>query len=465
MSNKLYRTALIVALLSCKLASAQSIINDSVSAQLKAGVKGFQQRYHSPSVVLMVVHKDRVIFSDTAGYTDLENKIPATVNSKYQIQSITKMFTSTLAMNLWERGVVKLDGNIRQFVPEFTGANRDGTVNTTTFLELATHTSGLPRNSQADIGFANQVEAWLLTKKERKAIRAATMNEFLKSLPATTKEYPDYEFLPKDNRQYSNMGYALLGLALARAAGVGFQDAVRKKVLEPLNLNNTGFGTVSNLNNVIATGYYYDNETKTFLKTPDFYANAADPAAGMYSTGTDMAKFISAQFTDKNKVISKKTIRMMQSLGIGWQRSYPYVKHEGAMLGSRSEVVIHPKLEVGWVILTNTTDFEFDRFNAYIASLVLPLFIEKPVTDMNEYVGIYALEGGGESIRVYIKDGKLYSTYFEHILPHEPLFFAGDNALKAKGLNGHDISFNFLTDHNGKISVLNLNQLMWIKKQ
>jgi hypothetical protein len=151
---------------------------------------------------------------------------------------------------------------------------------------------------------------------------------------------------------------------------------------------------------------------------------------------------------------------MKQSLGICWQRSYPYVKHEGAMLCSRTEIVIHPKLELGWAVLTNVTDFDFNRINEYVSSSVLPLFAEKPVSDLNQYVGMYSLVGGADSIKLYLKDCKLYSTYLEHVLPRQPLILSGNNSLKSSGLNGHEINYNFLTDKNSKISVLNLSQLM-----
>jgi len=465
MAIKYYRSILLLALLLVSNAlSAQTTLSDSISTQLKAGVKGFQERYKSPSLVLIIVHKGKVIFSDAAGYADVEKKVPARVDTKYQIQSITKLFTASLAMNLWEKGVIKLDGEVSKFVPEYRITDMDGTPGKTTFLELATHNAGLPRNSQADVEFAKQAETWMLTNKEMASIKAPSMEVFLKSLKSAKREYPEYELKPQDARQYSNMGYALLGLSLGRAAKVGYQEAVLNRIIKPLQLNNTGFGTVSDADHVLAAGYSYSNKEQKYIKTPDYYVNAMAPAGGIYSTATDLAKFISAQFNAENGVLSEKSIRMMQSLGIGWQRAYPYVKHEGAMLGARTEIVIHPKLELGWAVLTNVTDFDFTRINDYISSLVLPQLAEKPVSDLNQYVGTYSLAGGADSIKIYLKDGKLYSTYLEDVLVEQPLTLSGNNSLKSEGLNGHEINYNFLKDKNSKISVMNLSQLMWIKQ-
>jgi CubicO group peptidase (beta-lactamase class C family) len=465
MASKHYNAILILALLlGSNAVSAQSVLSDSISTKLKAGVKGFQERYHSPSLVLIIVHQGKVIFSDASGYADLEQKVPASVDTKYQIQSITKMFTATLAMNLWEKGMINLDDEVSKFVPEYRLTDMEGKPVRTTFLELATHNAGLPRNSQADVDFAKQTDTWMLTNKEMASIKAPSMDEFLKSLRSAKKEYPEYELKPQDTRQYSNMGYALLGLGLGRAAKTSYQEAVLNRILRPLHLNNTGFGTFSNQDHVLAKGYSYSVKAQKFIKTPDYYANAMAPAGGIYSTATDLAKFISAQFLKGNGVLTEKSIRMIQALGIGWQRAYPYVKHEGAMLGARTEIVIHPKLELGWAVLTNATDFEFNRINEYVSGLILPQFSEKPVSDLHQYVGTYCLAGGSDSIKLYLKDGKLYSTYLDDVLPFQPLVFAGNNSLKSSGLNGHEINYNFLTDKNSKISLLNLSQLMWIKQ-
>jgi CubicO group peptidase (beta-lactamase class C family) len=264
---------------------------------------------------LIIVHKGKVIFSDASGYADLEKKVQASVDTKYQIQSITKMFTATLSMNLWEKGVIKLDGDIRKFVPEYNVTHLEGKPGETTFLELATHNAGLPRNSQADVEFAKQADTWMLTNKEVASIKAPSMSELLISLRSAKREYPEYELKPQDTRQYSNMGYAILGLGLGRAAKASYQEAVLNRICRPLHLNNTGFGTISDEDNVLATGYSYSNKEQKFIKTPNFDANAMMPAAGMYSTATDLAKFISAQFNAENGVLSEKSIRMMQSLG------------------------------------------------------------------------------------------------------------------------------------------------------
>ncbi|MDR7132783.1 CubicO group peptidase (beta-lactamase class C family) [Algoriphagus sp. 4150] len=443
---------------------AQQILSDSLQARLRVGVKGFQDRYHSPSIAVAIVHGNDIIFEDAQGFTDLEEEIPATVNSKYQIQSITKLFTATMFMQLWERGVVDLDEDVQKLVPEYSAKWRKQADTGTTLLELATHNSGLPRNSPADVDFAKQVDRWLLTKNDLGPIQSATMEAFIRSLQYIDKEYPEYRFLNGNTRHYSNLGYGLLGLGLERAAATGYEEYVLSEICKPLKLADTGFGTFSSGGNIIAKGYFYAGDEEGFIKTPDFYPNSMVYAGGMYSTASDLAKFISAQFDENNPIISGKSLRMMQRLGIGWLRNYPFVVHEGSMLGARSEIIFNPELKIGWVVLANTTDFQFDRINDYIAELIVPLFIEKPVTELQEYVGTYVLEGSFDSLKIYLKDGNLYSTYLDEIMPDLPLVFSGNNSLTAAGNDGHGIHYRFNVGSQSEITSLTLNQLRWIKE-
>ncbi len=443
---------------------AQMGLNDSIRKQLAIGINGFKERYHAPSVVLAVVHRDSIIFSGADGFADLEQKIPATIDSKYQIQSITKMFTATMLMQLWEKGLINLEDDVRKYVPEFTGTTLEGKAEATSFLALATHTSGLPRNSPSEFELFNDVEKLLITKKEVTSLNSSSKTAFLNALGKIQKEYPSFEYLPINQRHYSNLGYSLLGLALERAVNTSYDNYIKSVICGPLGLSNTGVGTISSKENILAKGYRFLHAQKRFVQTPDYYANAMSPASGMYSSANDLAKFISAQFrANSSHLLAQKSIRMMQSLGIGWQRDYPYLKHEGAMLGFRCEIVIHPRLEIGWVILTNTSDFEFNRFDTYISSLVLPAFAAHPVTDLQQYVGNYRLMGGAESIQLYQKEGKLYTSYLKDLFAHTALKFSGNNAMVLEDQTGRSVRFEFTTDKDGKITLLNLNQLMWKK--
>jgi CubicO group peptidase (beta-lactamase class C family) len=439
---------------------SQNELPDSIVDQLKFGVKGFSERYHTPAIVVAIVHDKKIIFDESLGYIDVENKIPATIDSKFPLLSVGKTFTATMLMQLYERKVVALDDDVRKYVPEYKLPG-------TTLLQLATHTSGLPRNSPADINFTKKVDRWLLAGKSYPALEPATNKQFLHSLQFIKKEYPDYELLSYGDRHYSNMGYSLLGIALERAAKKDFPAYIVSNICNPLQMNNTGIGTESYGNNILAKGYYYNDSLKTFIKTPVFKANSALYAGGIYSTATDLAKFISFQFdkSDRaNKVLASKNRAMMYSFRIAWKPSYPFVFHEGAMLGYRCEVAFNPEIKIGWVILTNTTDFDFSKMNEYFSRLLSPLFNTKPVPVLDKYAGTYLLAGGYDSLKIYLKEGKLYSTYLQNEIPQTALTDLGHNKFKAQEKGNYNISYEFIQNENGEIKMLNMGQLVWIKK-
>ena len=448
------------------VSQSQGVFNDSTIRELKKGIEGFKDRYHSPSIVVAIVHDKKIIFSEALGYVDMENKIPATIDSKYPVLSVTKTFTATMFMQLIERNIITLDEDVKKHVPEYKGSSGLTDKGRTTLFQLATHTSGLPRNSQADIKFAKQIDTWMFGTTNHATIEPATKTEFLRSLKYIQKEYPEYELLSYGDRQYSNLGYSLLGIALERAAKTDYANYVADNICKPLKMESTGFDTENLGNNILAKGYYYNDSIKDFIPTPVFKSNSALYAGGMYSTATDLAKYISFQFdtgAEANKVLSKENRAMMGAFKIGWKPSYPFVLHEGAMLGYRCQIIFNPDIRVGWVILTNTSDFEFSRMNEYINKLVLPYFNEKPVTDLNKYTGTYKLSGEYDSLKIYLKNGSLYSTYLQNVLPEFPLISSGNNKFKSRAKGNYSVGYDFIQGDKGEIKFLNLGQLMWVK--
>jgi CubicO group peptidase (beta-lactamase class C family) len=448
------------------ICKSQQLLDDSIASKLKMGVEGFMHRYNSPSIVVAIVHNREVIFSDAKGYIDLENKIPADINSVYSIQSITKVFTATMFMQLVQKGIVAIDDAVIKYVPEFKDNLNATDKNEITLLQLATHTSGLARNSPADIKFAKQIDNWLTNNTSESTITPATKKEFLQSLKFIPKQYPEYHLLSYGDRHYSNLGYSLLGIALERAAKTDYAGYIIKNICQPLKMDNSSFSVEKN--NTTAKGYFYKDSLKQFIKTPTFIANSAMPAGGMYASAIDLAKFISFQLDNNsentNTILSERNRAMMQVFNIAWKPAYPLVFHEGAMLGYRCVIVLNPELKVGWVILTNTTDFDFSRMNTYINQLITPVFAKKAITDLDKYTGTYKLSGGYDSLKIYLNGESLYSTYLQNILPDTPLISLGENRFKGQTKNSHNIVYEFISDNGLEVKALNLGQLMWMKQ-
>lgn len=141
---------------------AQKQVDDSIARKLNNVISDFKNKFQSPSVVVCLVQDKDIIFSSALGYTDLERKTPATIDAQYPIMSVSKTFTTTMLMQLAERGVVGLNDDVRKYVPEYKVKTSSGEMAHTTLLQLATHTSGLPRNSPADVTFTISWDKWVM---------------------------------------------------------------------------------------------------------------------------------------------------------------------------------------------------------------------------------------------------------------------------------------------------------------
>jgi len=464
MKNILYAVTTAIAAMLPTYSHAQASLPDSVIKQLDASVAGFKERYHSPSIVVLVVHDQQVIYSKAIGYTDIENKAPASTNAKYPILSMTKPFTATMLMQLVQRKIVKLDDNVAQYLPEFQANVAPADKKVTTLFQLATHTSGLPRNPASDIGFTEQVDRWLLAGSKDSVIAPSNKAKFLDALKYQTYEYPKYQFLHYGDRHYSNLGYCMLGIALERAAKIDYAAYVVKNIFQPLGMSSSGFMTDDAEKNKLAKGYLYDEKQKTFIKTPWFQPNATLYAGGMYTTANNLAKFLSFQFNDHADVLSNDYKAMMTAFNIAWKPAYPFTTHEGAMLGYRSEIAFNPAAKVGWVILTNTTDFDFGRLNDQLGKLIMPVYAGQQNSPLQAYAGTYSLAGHAGSLEIYVKDGALYSSYLNGVIPNQPLQPAGRNQFQGAGRGSYHIGYEFLPDEKGEIKKLNMGQLMWSKE-
>ncbi|RYY56301.1 MAG: class A beta-lactamase-related serine hydrolase [Chitinophagaceae bacterium] len=444
------------------LQSPAQSLPDSVVRKLETGISGFRDRYHTPGIAVAIIHGNDVIFSRALGFADQEKKIPATVDYRFPVLSVSKVFTATMAMQLRERGKLSLEDDVSRYLPEFTnGSSRKGKSGIS-ILQLATHTAGFARNTHEDLLFAKQIDDWLLKRRSFAYLTPATKEELLKSLPGIRTEYAPYKLVSYGDRLYSNLGYAMLGISAERAAGMEYASFIRKNIFEPLGMNSSGFDNERPLP-ALAKGYFWDDSLRVFLPTPAFQSNGALYAGGMYASANDFARFISFQFDTTAaaaKILSSASRSMMASFRIGWKPEYPYVLHEGAMLGYRCVVVYNPEVKIGWVILTNTSEFEFGRINRYFSELLLPVY-SLPAPGLQDFAGTYRLEGGADSIRISFRDGKLYSDY-----PYGqdyPLTRDGNYNFKGASRGAYSVGYEFRLDIHGRLSYLNLGQLKWIR--
>ncbi len=215
------------------------------------------------------VYKDGVPLKVGAyGLADLENGVPMSRDSVFEICSLTKQFTAAAILLLQQDHKLKLDDPLTRFIPEVPSS-----WSAITLADLLHHTSGLNddffEGGEHDADFRQEIGR----------------------LKATVVVPPGTAW------EYSNLGYWLLGHVVERASGEPYYRFLRERIFEPLRMAHTGPNTAATLIRHRVRGYAWNGAD---------YANASDVSdalgfgcAGLESTVDDLEKWTEALRTGK----------------------------------------------------------------------------------------------------------------------------------------------------------------------
>ncbi len=215
----------------------------------------------------------------------LDNGTDQQVNGDtvFEVGSVTKVFTSLLALDMARRGEVKLDDPVAKHLPERVKVpTYEG--KEITLRNLATQDSGLPWN-------ADDLDKILLRDPKKPSLK-----EFKEACDAYTAE-DLYAFLarhkltnaPGSKFQYSNVGMALLGHAMALKAGESYESLVVNRIARLLKMESTRITLTPEQKARLARGHWADGKPSENVR---FQVTAS--AGALLSTVNDMLKFLSA---------------------------------------------------------------------------------------------------------------------------------------------------------------------------
>jgi D-alanyl-D-alanine-carboxypeptidase/D-alanyl-D-alanine-endopeptidase len=334
--------------------------------RLASLVEEERQRAGLASVAVGVVHDRTVLFAGGFGCAHLARRLPATPDTLYRIGSVTKLFEATALMQQRDAGRLALDDPVARSVPGISLLGPDGERVSPTWRQLASHTAGLPRNLRPGIGTV----ADLLHFLER---------EIALSVPGT-------------RYAYSNLGFVVLGQALAQLAGEGYQSYVHGHLFEPLGMASSTYDPESVDPDRLAVGYLrVERSAAAWSGYAAGYRSPFMPSGAMLSTVNDMNRFLMAQF-GAAPILSPRSIREMwqpvaptgssgDAAAIGWFTSrlgpYTVVRKDGGQPGFTAFVQIIPERRLGMVVFVNESPervraSDFERLDGLILELLLP---------------------------------------------------------------------------------------------
>jgi CubicO group peptidase (beta-lactamase class C family) len=326
------------------------------------------------SVTLGVVSGNQLVWSRSYGLADVERKTPATPETVYRIGSITKQFTALMLLQLVQDGKVHLSDPVEKYFPEVNKIQgRLPGSPPVTLVQLATHTSGLeaePENLEKYL--AGPVADW------EKVLIAA--------LPQT--RYADE---PGTLFAYSNVGYAILGAALSRAAGQPYVEYVKQRIFLPLGMKSSFFEPDDQVRPRIARGYL-NEEGKLDAETAEREHRGRGykvPNGAIYSTVGDLARFVAFEMGEDAPQVLKKEIldesfQRIVTVNPGFRRGYGIGfqvlrlgevvlhGHSGGLAGYQAEAYFDRSSRVGVIILRNAVGGSFNTNSLLRAAFEAP---------------------------------------------------------------------------------------------
>jgi CubicO group peptidase (beta-lactamase class C family) len=299
------------------------------------------------SISAAIVHENKIIWSRAFGYADNVNKILADTTTIYRAGSISKSFTAFLMLQLVDEGVIKLTDPIESFFPEIRKVQGYPDSDKITFLQLASHTSGLSREPTLENANTGNLNDW-----DTKLIAA---------LPTTT-----LVGRPGAQYNYSNIGYGILGMALSRATRKPFVQLMHERIFTPLQMDQTSFEVPKERLPKLAVGMERGpSGIDTVLpKTEHQGRGYKIPNGGIYSTPNDLARFMINNM-GYNSILKTESLAAMQSehgpqpnkYGLGFMIFHNHeiylVGHNGQVAGYTSQFAFEKESKFGVLIMRN----------------------------------------------------------------------------------------------------------------
>lgn len=171
-----------------------------------------------PGVSIGVFHEGNVIFRNSIGYRDLEQRLPSTSDTVYPIGSLSKAFTASIYGSLVDEGVVAWDSPIRDILPDFSSGSSE--VETlTNAIDLLSHRTGI--------------------------VGGESLYFHAQPLLDDTSLVAAYAGLPqlgpfRSTTQYNNLGYGMVSQAMSQVTGKSYSDLLERYITQPLGLERTG---------------------------------------------------------------------------------------------------------------------------------------------------------------------------------------------------------------------------------
>lgn len=281
------------------------------------------------------------------GKQDSGNARPIAANTLFEIGSLTKVFTALLLADMVHRQELQFDDPVDRYLPSgFRAPQRNQRA--ITLADLATHTSGLPLFPP-------------ITGNPLESLARYTASDLASWLASLTLSRD-----PGTQWEYSNVGYGLLGLALANEAGTTYEALLKRRIIGPLGLEDTTLYPTGELTRRLAAGH-----DPKLAPIPPLDLGIFAPAGALRSTVENLLSFVRAVLPNSRSPLEAPAQLLLSirrpappiggDQALGWDvvtGTDPFVAKDGVTAGQAASIVLDGPKQIGVVVLSNALPVE-----------------------------------------------------------------------------------------------------------
>lgn len=338
------------------LTYSQAISPDSIDHLVERTLKTFDV----PGIAVAIVKDDKIVFEKGYGVRSLASGKKVDENTLFGIASNTKAFTTAAVGILVDEGKLKLDDKVTDYISEFKLFD-PWVTSEFTIRDMLTHRSGLGLGAGDLMDFPDSTDF--------------TMKDVIHNLRYFK---PVSSFRSKYD--YDNQLYKVAGEVIARVSGMSWEDFIQTRILDPLAMSHSApsYQRLKDHSNVVDAHSPVDGKV---VVIPRYFTNTGDAAGGIYSSVSDLSKWVIMQmnngkYGDGKQLLSEDIHWQMWSpqtiipvtsktyynvhfaaYGLGWllndAHGYKEVSHTGGIDGMVTKVDLIPELKLAIIVLTN----------------------------------------------------------------------------------------------------------------
>lgn len=345
---------------------------------------------------ISIFRKGKEVYKKDFGQNQLPN-VKWDSDTRYQIGSISKLFTAVMLMQQFEKGKLNINDKLSKYYPNLPNADK------ITLETMLNHTSGFG-------DYVGENYQWLF----KKPVGDKAILETIKA--------QGVEFQPGEKTRYSNSGYYLLSRILEKVAKKPYNVLLKENITSKARMINT-FSVLDNPKNVFKS---YENEKGIWKEKEDFDFHNCIGLGDIVSTPNDLNVFINALFN--GEFVKKETVdRMMPKpgkpfgLGIMAVPFYNQVSfgHGGDTAGSHSITAYSKKEDYSVSMVVNGEEYPHNDLSIAVLSILYNEDFDYPKFDianetavydgkLKKYIGDYTSHDIPLDLKIFVKDEKLF---------------------------------------------------------